>query len=117
MCTSFFRRIPCVNGTAFLQNCPECFPYIIGHIQQGGEPTVADRLLATRMVSHALHQLAEAIGRRRGDGWYVGLQDSRIVTSPLARMLDSVDTTHRRPSDQWWLRLHPVFDAVSGQAE
>ena len=91
--------------------------HIIGHIQQGGEPTVADRLLATRMVSHALHQLAEAIGRRRGDGWYVGLQDSRIVTSPLARMLDSVDTTHRRPSDQWWLRLHPVFDAVSGQVE
>ena len=89
--------------------------HIIGHVQQGADPTVADRLLATRMVSHALTQLASAIGGGRGSGWYVGLQDSQITTSPLAHMLDSVDTKHRRPLEQWWLALRPVSRAVAEQ--
>ena len=87
--------------------------HIIGHVQQGAEPTPADRLLATRVVSRSLYQIADALASEQGGGWYVGLQASQIVCSPLAHMMDSVDRLHRRPRQQWWMGLRPVMQAVT----
>lgn len=91
--------------------------HIIGHVQQGAEPTPSDRLLATRLVSAALNQLGEAFAmdRNRPTGWYLGLQNSRITAHPLAHMLESVDPVHRRPLDQWWMALRPVLDAMANE--
>ncbi|WP_341729751.1 6-phosphofructokinase [Brooklawnia sp.] len=87
--------------------------HIVGHVQQGGEPTPADRLLAARLVSEALAQLSKALGTHKPTGVYVGLQSSEIVTSPLSHMMDFMDTEHRRPFDQWWMQLRPVLHAVT----
>ena len=48
-------------------------------------------------------------------GWYVGLQASKMVTSPLLHMMDHVDTKHRRPFEQWWMQLRPVMRAIANQ--
>lgn len=37
---------------------------VLGHIQRGGSPTVADRILASRMGYHAVKLLKEGIGNR-----------------------------------------------------
>ncbi len=87
--------------------------HIIGHVQQGGEPTPADRLLAARFASEALTQLAAALETGKPTGAYIGLQSSKIVTSPLSHMLDYMDIEHRRPIDQWWMQLRPVLQAVT----
>ena len=87
--------------------------HIIGHVQQGGEPTPADRLLAARLVSEALNQLAAAFAAGRPVGSYVGLTSSEIRTWPLSHMMDFMDATYRRPLDQWWLQLRPVMQAVT----
>lgn len=87
--------------------------HIIGHVQQGAEPTPADRLLATRVVNQGLRQVAEALDAGRGGGWYVGLRNSEIVTTPLAHMMDLVDAKHRRPHEQWWMALRPVMREVA----
>lgn len=89
--------------------------HIIGHVQQGAEPTPADRLLATRVVSHALDQLSEALTSGEPDGWYVGLQSAKIVTWPLAHMMDHFDIQHRRPRKQWWMQLRPVEKALANE--
>ena len=89
--------------------------HIIGHVQQGAEPTPADRLLATRVVNRALLALSEALAGGEGGGWYVGLQSSAVISSPLAHMMDHVDTKHRRPKQQWWMQLRPVMRAVADQ--
>lgn len=46
---------------------------------QGAEPTPADRLLATRVVSRSLYQIADALASEQGGGWYRRLQASQIV--------------------------------------
>lgn len=89
--------------------------HIIGHVQQGAEPSPADRLLATRVVSRGLTQLADALAADEAGGWYVGLQASKMVTSPLLHMMDHVDTKHRRPFEQWWMQLRPVMRAIANQ--
>jgi len=89
--------------------------HIIGHLQQGGEPTPADRLLAARVVSTGLRRMAQALEAGEPDGWYVGLQFSKITTSPMSHMMDDMDVRHRRPKKQWWMQLQRVLQAVSDQ--
>jgi 6-phosphofructokinase 1 len=54
---------------------------ILGHVQRGGSPTVADRVLASRLGDGAVHALI------RGEhGVLVGLRDGHVTTTPLAQV-------------------------------
>ncbi|WP_328701881.1 6-phosphofructokinase [Aestuariimicrobium ganziense] len=86
---------------------------VLGHIQQGGNPTPFDRLLATRLVSRAIDQIAIEFEAGTREGWYLGLDGAGINVSPLARMHDEVDLVNRRPKKQWWLQLRPIVRAVA----
>ncbi|MBA3019962.1 6-phosphofructokinase [Propionicimonas sp.] len=86
---------------------------VLGHIQQGGSPSPFDRLLAVRLVSRALDLLNEGFINAKPESFYLGLVESKVTASPLAHMLDDMDTTFRRPKNQWWLALRPVMKAVA----
>ena len=85
---------------------------IIGHVQQGGEPSPADRLLATRMAAAALDVLARELGADEPTARYLGLRGGRIEDHPLAHMTEYVNSVKRRPRTQWWMELRPVVAAV-----
>lgn len=89
---------------------------VIGHIQQGGAPTPFDRLLATRLVSRALHELGEQFATGGDESSYVGLTKSQVTKSPTAHMMDEMDRQFRRPKYQWWMGLRNVIAAVSDAA-
>lgn len=54
---------------------------ILGHVQRGGNPTVADRLLASRLGAGAVQAMA-----RGENGIVVGINGKDIVTTPLAEI-------------------------------
>jgi len=54
---------------------------VLGHLQRGGDPTVFDRLLATRLASSAVRRLAE--GER---GSMVGWIKNEIVATPFTEV-------------------------------
>ncbi|RLP08509.1 6-phosphofructokinase [Propionibacterium australiense] len=85
---------------------------IIGHVQQGGEPSPADRLLATRMAAAALDVLAGAFAEEEPAARYIGLSEGRIKDYPLAHMAEHANTVKRRPRRQWWMQLRPIVAAV-----
>ena len=85
---------------------------IIGHVQQGGEPSPADRLLATRMAAAALDVLAGAFDEEEPAARYIGLSEGRIKDYPLAHMAEHANTVKRRPRRQWWMQLRPIVAAV-----
>lgn len=89
---------------------------VLGHIQQGGSPSPFDRLLATRLTSHAINVIARELDAGTSSGYYVGLQGTKVSESPLGHMMEHMDRDFRRPLDQWWLQLRPVLEAVSGEA-
>lgn len=87
----------------------------IGHLQQGGKPSPFDRLLATRLVYHALKELDRQLEAGTHDASYIGFSSSYIGSKPLERMMDEVDEVYRRPLHQWWLDFEPISQAVSLQ--
>lgn len=91
--------------------------HIIGHVQQGGEPTPADRLLATRMASEALELASRELQDATSRSWFIGVNNSAITATPLGHMLEQVDIHHRRPREQWWLKLHDVASAMAEQPD
>ena len=54
---------------------------VLGHLQRGGDPTVFDRLLATRLAASAVRRLAE--GEK---GNMVGLIKNEIVSTPFTEV-------------------------------
>jgi 6-phosphofructokinase 1 len=71
----------------------------LGHVQRGGAPGVADRMLATRLGAGAVEQLAA--GR---DGILVGSIGNVVTTTPLAEVVN-----RRKPLDMRLLELAHVL--------
>ena len=91
---------------------------VLGHVQQGGEPTPFDRIQAVRLVSRALDLIGASCERREQgsdepEGWYLGITGTGIQPGKLENFRSEVDTATRRPKHQWWLQLRPVVHAVT----
>ncbi|HUT74057.1 MAG TPA: 6-phosphofructokinase [Armatimonadota bacterium] len=63
---------------------------VLGHVQRGGAPTAADRVLATRLGAAAVDCLVE--GRA---GSLVGIQSDRVVVSPVDTVWSQQKTIDR----------------------
>ncbi|MDO5726627.1 MAG: 6-phosphofructokinase [Bowdeniella nasicola] len=85
----------------------------IGHLQQGGAPTPFDRLLATRLASHAMEALADQLQAGSDEAFYTGIAANRQQIHPLAQLREELDIENRRPHQQWWRELAPVANVVS----
>lgn len=86
---------------------------VLGHIQQGGNPTPADRTLAMRLVMHAVDALSSSVENGNDDVVAVGLVRGEVIRTPMSRLFDAVDLTNRRPHEQWWRGLDPVMRSVA----
>ena len=56
---------------------------ILGHVQRGGNPSVRDRVIATRMANEAVHLLSQGIGNR-----VVSYQGDKIVNYDIFEALN-----------------------------
>jgi 6-phosphofructokinase 1 len=62
---------------------------IIGHVQRGGAPTMADRILASRFGYHAVELIKNDIGNR-----VVGIKDNKIVDYDIIEALQMKKTVN-----------------------
>ena len=89
---------------------------ILGHVQQGGDPSPFDRIQATRLavrcVDHLLGQLEEGAP----ESAMCGLVGGKVAFTPLSRFRDLLDPGGaRRPADElWYDTMRPIADAMSG---
>ena len=88
-------------------------PAVLGHLQQGGNPSPFDRIFATRLAHHAIDGLSDLLARGEDDATYVGLFDGSLRCWPVGGMLEQLDVPARRPHDQWWLDLLPALRAMA----
>ncbi len=86
---------------------------ILGHVQQGAAPTPFDRLLATRLVSHALDLIGAEFDAGTATSSYIGLVQSKVSSFPMEQMTAEMDLRVHRPKEQWWLALRQVLRAVA----
>lgn len=86
---------------------------ILGHAQQGGNPTPFDRTLAVRLVNAAMNKIQQQLDEGRHGSYHVGMIDGKLQSRPAAHMSELIDMEDRLPYDPWYLPLKDVMYVVS----
>ncbi|MDJ0767904.1 MAG: 6-phosphofructokinase [Ilumatobacter sp.] len=81
---------------------------ILGHVQQGGDPSPFDRIQATRLSDAAMRHLIDQGLEDDSESAFVGLHRGKIRFTPLAEFPKLVEADARRPREQQWLDLRPL---------
>lgn len=81
---------------------------ILGHLQQGGDPSPYDRILAIRLARLCTEYLIMECLEGNKQASFIGLQKGRVEFVDMARWPELVDAVHQRPVKQWWMNLRPI---------
>lgn len=86
---------------------------ILGHLQQGGNPTPFDRIQATRLASKCIDFLIEEADKDAPRGALIGLKTGHVEFSSLEDMPRMMNYDLARPKEQWWLDLKPIAKVMA----
>lgn len=89
---------------------------ILGHLQQGGDPSPFDRILATRLALHCVNYLEDQIAEHTPGSACIGQVRGDLIFTELRDIPRLMDTETNRPISQWWLDLAPVADVLARPA-
>lgn len=81
---------------------------ILGHLQQGGDPSPFDRIQATRFAAKCIDYLVDESEHGSTSVKYIGLTGGKLQCNSFDDFPRNVDMLHQRPKDQWWLTLRPI---------
>jgi 6-phosphofructokinase 1 len=83
-------------------------PAILGHLQQGGDPSPFDRILANRLARLCLEYLTSECDKNGSGSAFIGLQNGKIQFHDMRDFERMVESEYQRPREQWWLELRPI---------
>jgi 6-phosphofructokinase 1 len=90
-------------------------PAILGHIQQGGDPSPFDRIQANRLAAECLGYLMDQAGRRAPESAMIGLERGKIRFTALDSFPLLVESEAQRPIEQPWLGLRPLAHLMASR--
>jgi 6-phosphofructokinase 1 len=90
-------------------------PAILGHLQQGGDPSPFDRIQATRLARMCLEYLIEQCEKGEYNSAFIGMQNGQIHFHDMRDFDRTIDSEHQRPKDQWWLELKGIATLLAKQ--
>jgi 6-phosphofructokinase 1 len=91
-------------------------PAILGHLQQGGDPSPFDRIQATRLARLCLEHLTAQCRDNDITSCFIGLQNGKFVFHDMRDFDRMADLKFQRPRDQWWLQLRTMANIMAKQA-
>jgi 6-phosphofructokinase 1 len=89
---------------------------ILGHLQQGGNPTPFDRIQATRLAVKCIEQLIEQGRKGEASSAFIGYMGGKVQFFNLDDMPRMMSRDAARPREQWWLQLRAVARVMVEQS-
>ena len=81
---------------------------ILGHLQQGGNPTPFDRIQGTRLAVRSIDSLIENLESGEHPHVFIGLEGGRIQFTSMDDYTKLEDWEFGRPKKQWWMDIRPI---------
>jgi 6-phosphofructokinase 1 len=88
-------------------------PAILGHLQQGGDPSPFDRIQATRLARLCLEHLIEQCNQEDTSACFIGLQNGKFIFHDMRDFDRMADLQLQRPREQWWLQLRAIANTMA----
>ncbi len=89
---------------------------ILGHMQQGGDPSPFDRIQATRLAARCVDYLIENSRSESPSGAFIGLEAGGIQIQAIEDMPRLMDEVNQRPKKQWWMDLRAIARVLAQPA-
>ncbi len=89
---------------------------ILGHMQQGGDPSPFDRIQATRLAARCISFLIENAQSSEPESAFIGLESGGIRLHNIDDMPRMSDEAYQRPKKQWWLDLQSIAKILAQPA-
>jgi len=86
---------------------------ILGHQQNGGDPSPFDRIQATRLAKRCMEKLFAESVKENPESSFCGFINGNVVFTSLSEFYLLSDPVLQRPLKQWWLTLRPVAETLS----
>jgi 6-phosphofructokinase 1 len=81
---------------------------ILGHLQQGGDPSPFDRIQATRLAARCIEQLTNLPELDNPPAMFIGMQGGEVKFYNIEDIPRMADMALSRPKEQWWLDMRQV---------
>ena len=81
---------------------------ILGHLQQGGNPSPFDRIQGTRLAVQSIDFLVERLESGDHQHAFIGLEGGKIQFTGMEDYTRLEDWDYGRPKKQWWMDLRPI---------
>jgi len=88
-------------------------PAILGHLQQGGDPSPFDRIQATRLAGLCLEKLTKQCHQGDSASCFIGLQHGKFVFHDMHDFDRMSNMTFQRPREQWWMQLRTIANIMA----
>ena len=88
-------------------------PAILGHLQQGGDPSPFDRIQATRLARLCLEHLIDQCSKSDSTNCFIGLQNGKFIFHDMRDFDRMADLILQRPREQWWLELRTIANLMA----
>jgi 6-phosphofructokinase 1 len=89
---------------------------ILGHLQQGGDPSPFDRIQSTRLATRSIDYLIENLEAGETGAAFIGLQSGQVKIHDLENFPKMGDAPNNRPKEQWWLELREIARVLAQPA-
>ncbi|HEU4898056.1 MAG TPA: 6-phosphofructokinase [Actinomycetota bacterium] len=86
---------------------------ILGHIQEGGDPSPFDRIQATRLTARCIDFLSDEFESGTRASAMVGFQSGRLQFTDLTSYPTLVERAVQRPVEQRWMAQRPLADIMT----
>ena len=86
---------------------------ILGHVQEGGNPSPFDRIQATRLTARCIEYLSEQLESGARASAMIGVQTGRVQFTDLASYPSLIKQDVQRPVEQRWLHQRPLAQAMN----
>jgi 6-phosphofructokinase 1 len=86
---------------------------VLGHLQQGGNPTPDDRVRAAHLAARAVAFFGEQFARNMKSAVMCGYIDGEVALTSLDDFPTLGNAPFKRPAEQWWRALAVIARALS----
>ena len=87
---------------------------ILGHVQEGGDPSPFDRIQATRLTARCIDYFTEQFESDRRASAMIGLQSGGVTFTDLTSYPTLIEPDARRPLEQRWMDRRPLARVMVG---
>jgi len=81
---------------------------ILGHLQQGGNPSPFDRIQATRYATTCINFLITEAESKIPQATFMGIENAKFRFYDLRDLPRLTEWEFQRPLEQWWMNLRPI---------